>query len=410
MFSASLKSRFQNQQGVSLIIVMSLTLMLLALAAGAIKLVITFMKTTSQVEQANGAYLAAEGGVEMALYDLSAYKDGYQTDSNQEVCGSAVDFRANTNFHGTCSADNDYRFVNFSGKDSSGIYDLSKGRGFWRLFSRTLLSQGGVDYIIPNPYFVGDKNGLLAENERGILAKSRSFGVSLMRDGGDLTAGSVADRFSWVDDGISQKLILDPGDDWNPSQGLGDEEILLTWTLSAIDSDREEHTLQGVVNEGDFTEDCGDGRNVCFILDLNNDFVSPDTFSSHPLVGEDINRNLPSAETSGATDFNRVSGVKETYQWSTPAGFIRDLGDSLTDAGVPDWNDAWLSVSLIGTLSETSGVASNHLGYKFTSQQQWADEFTYIVSEGFSGMIKQTIETRFRRGAAIPIFSYVIFQ
>ncbi|MDD3066999.1 MAG: hypothetical protein PHO48_04195 [Candidatus Gracilibacteria bacterium] len=410
MLVSSLKSRFRNQQGVSLIVVMSLTMMLLALAAGATKLVVSFMKTTSQVEQANVAYLAAEGGVEMALYDLAAYKDGYQTDYNQDVCGAGINFTTTSNFTGVCSAANDYRFANFSGKDFSNFHALSLGRGFWRLFSRTLPSQAGGDYIMPNPYFVGNKDGILTSDERGTLTKSQSFGVSLLTDGGDLTASEIHNRFTWVQNGVAQNILFDPGANWHPSNGESDAEALMTWTLSAIDSAGEEHTLQGVVNEGDFTDACGDGRNTCFLLDLNNDSPSPDAFDSNPLVGEDINRNLLSSETSYENDYNRVSGVKEIFQWSTPAGFIDDLNNSLDNSGILDWGDAWLSVSLIGTLSETSGVASNSLSYKFTSDQQWADEYTYIVSEGFSGGIKQTIETRFRRGSAIPIFSYVIFQ
>lgn len=404
------KSRLGNQQGVSLIIVMTLTMLLLALAAGAVKLVLTFMRTTSQVQEANAAYFAAEGGVEMALYDLSAYKDGYQTDPNQSVCGAAVNFTATTNFNGTCSATNNYRFANFARNDFSNFHALSLGRGFWRLFSRTLPSQSGGEYVIPNPYFVGDKNGILSASERGNLTKSQSFGVSLLKDNGDLTATEIHNRFTPVADGVAQALLLDSGPDWNPSDGASDEEALLTWTLSAIDANGEEHTLQGVVNEADFNDNCGDSRNTCFILNLNDDSPSPDAFDSNPLVGEDINRNLPSSQLSHTGDYNRVSGVREEYQWSTPAGFITDLNDSLNSAVIPDWGDAWLSVSLIGTLSETSGVPSNSFNYEFTSDQQWSDEYTYIVSEGFAGTIKQTIETRFRRGAAIPIFSYVIFQ
>ncbi|MDD5179019.1 MAG: hypothetical protein PHY86_01995, partial [Candidatus Gracilibacteria bacterium] len=211
MLVSSLKSRFRNQQGVSLIVVMSLTMMLLALAAGATKLVVSFMKTTSQVEQANVAYLAAEGGVEMALYDLAAYKDGYQTDYNQDVCGAGINFTTTSNFTGVCSAANDYRFANFSGKDFSNFHALSLGRGFWRLFSRTLPSQAGGDYIMPNPYFVGNKDGILTSDERGTLTKSQSFGVSLLTDGGDLTASEIHNRFTWVQNGVAQNILFDPG-------------------------------------------------------------------------------------------------------------------------------------------------------------------------------------------------------
>ena len=74
------------------------------------------------------------------------------------------------------------------------------------------------------------------------------------------------------------------------------------------------------------------------------------------------------------------------------------------------WHDARLSINLIGTLAETSGVTSNSLRYKVVSDEEISDEYTYIVSEGFAGTVKQTIEMRFRRQATIPIFSYAIFQ
>lgn len=396
------KALSRDTRGVSLIVVMGLMFVLLLLMGVVIKLVVSFMKTTKQSEEANAAYFAAEAGVETALYDLAAYQDGYETDPNKNICGNDVDLSLVTNFTEQCSDSNNYRFVNFTNEG------LSKGRGFWRLFSQTLKSYGSISYEIPNPYFFGDKNGQLeslnddGENEWGLLTKSQPVSFSLLIDGGDLTETDPAVRFSYFSNGADKKVIFDPGV-WDTSaNSSSDDQELLVWTLSAIDDSGEEYTLQGVVWESDFIDDCSnfDGAGTdCFVLDLDDKTATIDA-----LVGEDINDNL---NITSGTRFNRVSGITEEFSYATPADFIEKMEDKMVNVGVHSMR---LTVSLIATLAETSDVESNVLHYKLISKEPWADEYTYIIAEGFSGRVKQTIETRFRKGATIPIFSYVIFQ
>ncbi|MFH1375365.1 MAG: hypothetical protein ABIH35_01705 [Patescibacteria group bacterium] len=417
MFKHPLRSRLsslRDTRGVSLLIVIGLTAMILMLATGAVRLVVAFMQTAHQVERANVAYEAAEAGIELALYDLVAYRDGYEVDPNQSVCGNSTSVTRTSNFAANCNSANKYRFINFTGQDT-GTLDLSEGRGFWRLFARTLQSRAGVadDYVIPNPYFAGNKDGELLAAEWGELTKAQPISLSLLTDSGDITEPEPAVRFSYLDPAVPKSIVFDPGIDWNPNQGASGSEELMTWTFSAIDGNGEEYTLQGVVRESDFVADCGDGRNECFLFDIgDNGIPVPNTPNGDVFAGEDINKNLGSAFTSnpGDSHFNRVSGVAEGFRYATPYGFIEDLNNAMGGALNEQWHDARMTINLIGTLAETSNVASNSLDYKLVSDEVWADEYTYIISEGFAGLIKQTIETRFLRESTIPIFSYVIFQ
>ena len=221
-----------------------------------------------------------------------------------------------------------------------------------------------------------------------------------------------ADRFEFLSDSVEKKIIFDPGESWDPAANGTSSDELFTWTFSAIDGVGVEHTLQGVAWESDFVEECGDGRSDCFIFDLNDSSShNPAAPNGDVYAGEDINRNLNNGRDSIGASFNRVSSISETFRYATPQEFFEDLADAMSEID-PDnqWTSARLTINLIATLSETSGVPSSALQFKIQSDELWADEYTYIVSEGFAGNVKQTIETRFRRESVIPIFSYVIFQ
>jgi hypothetical protein len=419
-FFHRLRQNFRDTRGVSLMITLGLTMMLIIMAASVTKLVLGFMQTTKQVEQANIAYSTAEGGIEMALYDMAAYKNGYETsqinDADHKVCGDSVDINQTSNFNDICDSSDEYRFVDFA--ETS----LSDGVGFWRLFSRTLDSYPAMvfvnEYYIPNPYFAGDKDGELEIGEWGQLSKSIPISLSLLTDI-DPSESDPNNRFSYISDTAETSITFCFDDFVN--QGAGDEE-LITWTLSALDGDGQEFTLQGVIWESDFTnQDCNDdastgSKEYGFDFDLTNTVVAFGV-DGDPYAGEDINKNMPTNHDAPADTFNRVSGVEESdgFLFSTPKEFLTDLNDAMGEISADDqWHSAQFTINLIATLLETSRdpltSKSNNLDFYLKSDEPWVDEYTYIISEGFAGNVKQTIETRFRRESAIPIFSYVIFQ
>lgn len=423
---SKLRRLLLDQRGASIIVVLGLVFVISLLSISLAKSIVTFMRTTYQVEQANAAYFSAEGGVEMALYDLLAYKDGYETTkvavAAQAVCNNVINTSATGSFDQECKDENPYRFVNFS-----DAINLSGARGFWRIFARTIADKGGADYPIPNPYFIGNKDGELETDEWGRLNRARSLSLSLLTDNNPYNASGLLEtdpskRYNLrVQSGIGKKLIfmVDPKEvnNWDSSfNSTSDKEEILTWTLSALDTSGDEYALQGVVWESDFElRDC-DGNGTtdrCFVLDFlpTNSAITIDNSDGHVLAGEDINLNL--THDSQGIKPNRVSGVSEDFRFATPRSFIEDLnrtGELGKTNGKDLWQSARLTVNLIASLSNTSGVASNSLRYKLVSNEQWADEFTYIVSQGFAGKVKQTIETSFRRSTTLPVFTYAIFQ
>jgi len=454
-----------NTRGASLIIALGLVLLLMLLGIGASSAVLNFLQTTHQVERANAAYFTAEAGMEMALYDYSAYTDGYQLNEDNTACTAAVNLAATPTdtavFSQACNTVHPYKMVNFTdqsfdasvngGKNSNST--LSGARGFWRLFSRAMQDQVSAQgYVLPNPYFVGNKDGTLTLAEWGHLTKRGSLSIGLTNDtapravdiDSDPTNNSdAAVRFTYLDLSAMNAarifFVLDPNETPDPSYNssanpsrAADKEDVLAWTLSAIDGHGTEYTLQGVAWESDFaTQDCdGNGTlEYCFIFDLKDAIteVTINTADGHALAGEDINNNIAgSAIETGSALYNRVSGLQEVFHFNTAADFFAQM-NSANITGDPNdrWQHARLSVSLIGTLSETTNIASDSLLYRVQAipNNSWTaalpgggiapplpSDTIFIVSEGFAGPVKQTIETSFRPQSTISIFTYAIFQ
>jgi len=76
-----------DNKGVSLALTIGLLLLLITITATVNELVIRALRASHQIEASDKAYFAAEGGIENALYELSAHTAGYETDSlgSQEV-------------------------------------------------------------------------------------------------------------------------------------------------------------------------------------------------------------------------------------------------------------------------------------------------------------------------------------
>lgn len=73
-----MKHKLDNK-GISLAMMVGLLLLLVTLTATINELVIRALRAAHQIEAADRAYLAAEAGIEDALYELSAYTAGYET-------------------------------------------------------------------------------------------------------------------------------------------------------------------------------------------------------------------------------------------------------------------------------------------------------------------------------------------
>ena len=87
-----------NNQGVSLALTIGLLLLLVALTMFLNELVIRALRAAHTIEAADRAYLAAEAGIEDALYELSTHNAGYQTPSLSDGGVRQDDFDSSLNW------------------------------------------------------------------------------------------------------------------------------------------------------------------------------------------------------------------------------------------------------------------------------------------------------------------------
>ena len=79
----------KNIKGVSLPIIIGLILLLFIVSVAVNELIVKNLKAMQRVEASNRAYLAAEAGLEDALYELTPHSAGYET----RKLDSRTDFR-----------------------------------------------------------------------------------------------------------------------------------------------------------------------------------------------------------------------------------------------------------------------------------------------------------------------------
>ncbi|MDH5596807.1 MAG: hypothetical protein OEY44_01775, partial [Candidatus Peregrinibacteria bacterium] len=72
----------RDNRGVSLPLVIGLTMLLVLITTTLNELVIRALRSAHQIEASDRAYFAAEAGIEDALYELSAHSAGYETQAS----------------------------------------------------------------------------------------------------------------------------------------------------------------------------------------------------------------------------------------------------------------------------------------------------------------------------------------
>ena len=74
-----MKKLLQNKKGVSLPMVIGLLALLMVSTASVNELIIKALQSVRRIESSNRAYMAAEAGLEDALYELTPHLAGYET-------------------------------------------------------------------------------------------------------------------------------------------------------------------------------------------------------------------------------------------------------------------------------------------------------------------------------------------
>ena len=431
-YFSAVASRVRDTSGISIFVALSIALVLTLIGAGVLSSVLGFQRTTIDIRQANAAYFAAEGGVELALLTLKKNNAGFTyTDGDTSCTGAAVPGTAS----GTCTDDALFRLVDFSDTEKA----LHSGsESFWRIYTRSpwftsppfsnnSFINDEPTSVSPNPFFIGNRDAALnfAEDEYGTISLFKQLVLPLSTEAPNgeynfididsLSLGGVflffPSQYGFDDSSASQLL---------PFGRAADDEDLMLWTLSGV-SENEGYTVQGVIRESDFSENACDLQNGDNPLDFTADDEEEHCFffdfsavgsEGGAFAGEDISRTVVDATINGQ---NRLAGgITETFRMAGPGDFFDKLSTGSTTPDAATVQNPRLTLELVNRLDDTSDVSTQSIGYvviyQSPEEQPSASDFDYIVSEGFSGRVKQTLEVTFDRGKTLSIFSKVLTQ
>ena len=111
-----IKKIINHSKGVSLPLVVGLVAVLMVASISANEMIIRTLHSANQVESADRAYFAAEGGIEDALYELTAHFAGYETPSLGEKNSRKNNFGENVRW------DNNWEIKSISNGNFDGFF------------------------------------------------------------------------------------------------------------------------------------------------------------------------------------------------------------------------------------------------------------------------------------------------
>ena len=81
---------FKNRNGASLFMAMGMAGLVLLIGMGTATMMMNAMNVTTKIEGGNQAYFAAEGALELALFDVANHGSGYEVDPGDIVTGKQI--------------------------------------------------------------------------------------------------------------------------------------------------------------------------------------------------------------------------------------------------------------------------------------------------------------------------------
>lgn len=378
-----------------MLIALALGAVLVLMAVGVGSLVTSSLEATISVEARNEAYFAAEGGVELALYDFYRHGPGYEV--NDE--------------------DGDWGYVGDQVYVKEGDTGDKLGNGAEARWSiRSLAEEVGSEYVIPAPgegnagwdCDLRDEWGVNGEDECNWnkINLVTAASVELYRDVSGVAAGPIYEHFQEIkNNGVasnSLQVMMRLPEAWRMSNKYLQETVdgvvennptLVSWAFSAMVGDL---TMQ-------FLPDMGveekNGKNVR-------------TNSNTEITAEVLNVDLdvPLELSLGTHGVSTLSEEGEGDCDVTVATEMFNEGSgSLFETSFQNFK-----LALIGSLVTEGGEAVPYLEYKIVADREIPDAYVTIESEGVSGdypwMFKQKIRLRMLQNSRAPVFDFVFIE
>jgi len=364
----------KSKKGVSLPLVTGLVALLMISSAAVNELIIRTIQSVRRIEASNRAYLAAEGGIEDALYELAPHFAGYQTpdlDDSNNV--------RNSDFGGRVEWVNQWQIESHS--------DLAEWSGSFFPNQKLILSL----FNDTNPPSVA--TNAINRNPANI--------TTLKQLSGDF---SITFTIPEASNFITDQLMIDNDEDYAINGVNEDPESGRSGCADNIDCDGD-----GKINE--------DGEEDPVILwKLTDGSVRSLTPYKGCLVinsGEEkseiCEKDFNNSSLHSVTLNQRTIGKNEDGQPETIEQFISSV-DTASDAKLQ------FEFLIIAPLEHVDTIEQKKIQIPFleytvsSSSTDIPYPFFRIKSDGYYGTFKQSITTTVTPKTTVPLFDFTIIQ
>lgn len=419
----------KQNRGSSMLIAIGLGALLILIVIGAIGLVLSALKSTQRIESRNIAYFVAEGGVELALYDIGRHGTGYEISSG----GYESNWQdAEDGEYSHIEKDHAVLASLLPSEDKYKVQLPEDVQAWWGIRSLTKMESANR-YVIParGEGTAGENCDLIDDwqtddahpcnwNKMNIVS---SVNVSLYRDPNDPTEPFEATersdyqhlkQISGVNlDKDSLRFYLRIPEQYDylkveDEKELTGDETVVGWFFSGQDSiDRSNQLFyaDSSFNKSaskNYRSDC----NSEITASLLNNARDGAIFSSADFEGD-----------GGALDFGLDLHGLNTY---------KEGGDKCSDSQYDALYSFFggeegiatefqnLRVSLVSNIQDEDDKNVDNLEYQIISDRQIPDVYITIDAEGFVGtypqVFRQHIQLRVKQNSSAPVYDFAFIE
>jgi len=404
-------------KGVSIPMVIGLVLVLMIASVAANSLIIKTMRSSYRVEASNRAYLAAEGGIEDALYELSPHFSGYETKATRvNDYGGDLEWKSDWNIKSLSGEDSFNGKLYEKQKLTIGLYNdkgYSNNQVTTPLSKNVISNEVSTDTTITTLDVSGDFKITFTIPHKITTDNPNSFDIPkalTINNDNDDAVNEDGESMSTVC--VTGKPVTNDADCDGKENEDGNEDPVIFWRITDGVGNvltPKPGCLTGMgATPGD---DDPEGSEICE-KDFKQETVDIDGISTNVLTVK-LDANAPYTMNGG----NPISGFNQNGIETTIRDFLVNTNYSERKIGLNDISKLQIEFTVVAPLKQTNPVSLKklpipYLDYKIETSGVTnvpLPQFT-ITSDGWFNNFKQSIVTTVTPKTSVPLFDFTIIQ
>lgn len=423
-----MKIKLNQRRGSSMLIAIGLGALLILIVIGALSAVLSALKSTQRLESSNIAYFVAEGGVELALYDIGRRGTGYEVSANAYENGwQDVDDEDGEYSH--LISNNAVLDDIIPSDDKYAMILPEDTEGWWSVRSLTKM-QSANKYVIPaqgegtagencelTDDWVNNDSHPCNWNKMNIVS---SAVISLYRDPNDPTDNPTKredyEHFQDIVSALNENSLVvklripEEYDELTvdkESELTGDETVV-SWFFSGQNSEDQanEFVFSDATfdkkSDGNYRTDCNSEITASLLSNARNGFygVNDAGFTD---IDDALNFNLG---LHGINTYREGGNLCDEEEYSVLKTL---LGEDGTYTEFQNLHLGWIT-----NIKDLDDKSVENIEYQIISNGQIPDAYITIDAEGFVGnypqVYRQHIRMRVKQNSSVPIFDFAFVE